>query len=349
MSWKPEDHADYTFSEYTQPSAQQEIDYADPRLYQTWPDSAEAPHFAPPASQHDAAPAFVYQPPTLNEYRGPASLEHYTADAGAAQHEVEQQEHTGTGISNRPKKGLAALGGVSTALILALKFGVAGISALISLAIYASLFGWAFGLGLVIQLFVHEMGHAIVMKLKGIPIGGMIFIPMLGAAVIMNRLPNNARDGAEVGIAGPIAGALAAAVCLLVALANPAAPGIWAALAYFGFFVNLLNLIPVVPLDGWRVTAALDRRLWIVGLVGLIGVQIWTWINGTSSLFLLILIILGLTQFWAQMRAPKTPEPPAYYAVPLHERILIGLAYFGLAAALAIGMSVAHGLIHTIP
>lgn len=349
MSWKPEEHTDYTFSEYAQPSEQPEIDYADPRLYQTWLANGEAPHFAPPAPQQYATPASVYQPPVMSEYRGPASLEQYTHDAGAAQREAAQNGHTGTGIGNRRKEGLAALGGVGTALVLALKFGLAGITALLSIAVYAALFGWAFGLGLVVLLFVHEMGHAVVMKLKGIPIGGMIFIPMLGAAVFMNRMPRNARDEAEVGIAGPIAGALASAVCLLIALANPGSPGVWAALAYFGFFINLFNLIPMVPLDGGRITAALDRRLWVVGLVALIGVQIWEWINGTSSIFLLIIIILSLTQFWARIRAPKTPESQTYYTVPLRERILVGLAYFGLAAALAIGMSVANGLIHTIP
>ena len=349
MSWKPEDHADYTFSEYTQPSEQQGLSYADPRLYQTWPESGEAPHFAPPASQQPAS-ASVYQLPTLGAYSGPANLENYTADAGAAQRETMQNGQTGTGIGNRRKEGLAAtLGGLGTALALALKFGLAGITALISIAVYATLFGWAFGFGLVVLLFLHEMGHAIVMKLKGIPIGGMVFIPMLGAAVFMNRMPRNAKDEAEVGIAGPIAGALASAFCLLIALASPETPGVWAALAYFGFFMNLFNLIPMVPLDGGRITAALDRRLWIVGLIVLIGVQIWEWINHTSSIFLLIIIVLLITQFWTRIRAPKTPESQAYYTVLLRERIIIGLAYFGLAATLAIGMSVAGGLMHMIP
>ena len=105
----------------------------------------------------------------------------------------------------------------------------------------------------------------------------------------------------------------------------------------------------MVPLDGGRITAALDRRLWIVGLVVLIGVQIWEWINHTSSIFLLIIIVLLITQFWTRIRAPKTPESQAYYTVLLRERIIIGLAYFGLAAALAIGMSVAGGMMHMIP
>lgn len=342
MSWKPENHADYTFSEYTQPSERNEINYADPRFYETRPESGEAPHFLPPTSQQQPAPVYAYQPTALSEYSGPASLEHYTTDAGAAQREAAQNGHAGT--ANQRKKGLASLGSLGVVLGLVIKFGIFGGTALLSVIVYAGLFGWAFGVGLVILLFVHEMGHAVVMKLKGIPIGGMIFIPMLGAAVFMNRMPANARGEAEVGIAGPIAGALASLVCLLVALSNPYAPGVWAALAYFGFLMNLFNLIPMIPLDGGRITAAIDRRMWIVGLLGLIAVEVWELINQTASIWLLIIIGFAIAQFWARRRVPNTPEAQAYYAVPLNERIIIGLAYFGLAAALAVGMSVAHGL-----
>src|SRR5207237_2339700 len=123
-----------------------------------------------------------------------------------------------------------------TFLLLFAKFGFAGITALISIAVYSLIFGWPFAIGLVALLFIHEMGHAVVMKLKGIPVGGMIFIPLLGAAVFMRRMPKNAKDEAEVGIAGPIAGAIAASVCLFLALQSPVR-SVWAPLAYFGFFM----------------------------------------------------------------------------------------------------------------
>lgn len=337
MSWNPENHADYAFSEYAQPSERNEVNYADPRFYQTQPESGDAPHSLPPSP-----PVYAYQP-IVSEYRDPSNLEHYTPDVGMAQREAAQNGRAES--ANPRKKGLAGLGGLGVALGLLIKFGLFGSTALLSVIVYAGLFGWEFGVGLVVLLFVHEMGHAVVMKLKGIPIGGMVFIPMLGAAVFMNRMPKNARGEAEVGIAGPIAGALASLVCLLVALGSPDAPGVWAALAYFGFLMNLFNLIPMVPLDGGRISAAIDRRMWIVGLVMLVGVYVWEWINGTNSIFLLLIIVIAATQFWSRSRAStSTPEAQAYYAVPLHERIVIALAYFGLAAALAFGMSVAHGL-----
>src|SRR5205807_3968416 len=133
--------------------------------------------------------------------------------------------------AGKKRKGLAGLGGIGASigalllklkgLAFLLKFGWAGFSALFSIAVYSLIFGWPFAVGLVALLFIHEMGHALVMKLKGIPIGGMIFIPLLGAAVIMRQMPKNARDEAEVGIAGPIAGALAASVCLALARIYP--------------------------------------------------------------------------------------------------------------------------------
>src|SRR5437588_8724669 len=153
------------------------------------------------------------------------------------------------------------------------------------------------------------MGHAVVMKMKGMPIGGMIFIPLLGAAVFMRQMPKNARDEAEVGIAGPIAGAIASSICLVLAQLSPHTHTIWAPLAYFGFFINLFNLIPIVPFDGGRVLAAIDRRLWIVGFIGLIGFQVWSFIQYHSiSPFLLFFIFIAGTQLWARRRAADTPE-----------------------------------------
>ncbi len=181
------------------------------------------------------------------------------------------------------------------------------------------------------------------MKLKGIPVGALIFIPMLGAAVTMRQMPQNARDEAEVGIAGPIAGAIAASFCLFMAK-MPGALSIWAALAYFGFFMNLFNLVPIVPFDGGRVLAAIDRRIWIIGFVGLLAFQIWEWLNGTFSPWLLFFIFMAATQLWSRRNIPDTPQAQAYYVVPVGTRIILSLLYFGLAAVLVLGMSISHAL-----
>ncbi|GCE12041.1 site-2 protease family protein [Tengunoibacter tsumagoiensis] len=293
--------------------------------------------------------------PLMQPYLGPQSLEGYTHDAGEVQRDSAREGHYQSG---KKRKRLAGLGGLGAAilgwlakfngLVLFAKFGMLGLSALISMAAYALISGWAFGIGLVVLLFIHEMGHAIVMKLKKIPIGGMIFIPLMGAMVTMKQMPQNAKDEAEVGIAGPIAGALASGVCLWIAQMHPSMPGGWAALAYFGFLMNLFNLVPIIPYDGGRVLAAIDRRVWIVGFLLLLGYQIWSWYHGNFSFWLLMFVVIAATQLWSRGLAPEEPEAQvdyhAYYDVPMRSRVILTVLYFSLASVLYLGMSIAHQL-----
>ena len=351
-------------------SSLKELDYADPLYYQhadqqvmpATPSMGGADPNRGDEYAYNSTYESPYAPTVVSAYSGPADMEDYTADVGAEQREAAQ---SGKIESGKRRKRLAGLGGLGTAIIAFLlkiktilfllfnlkwllvfgQVGLASISAIVSVFAYSFFFGWPFAIGLVALLFIHEMGHALVMKMKGIPVGGLIFVPMLGAAVFMKQMPKNAKDEAEVGIAGPIAGALAASVCLLLALQNPNAPSIWAPLAYFGFFMNLFNLMPIVPFDGGRVLAAIDRRIWIIGFLGLLAFEAWSWINGNFSAWLLFFIFMAGSQLWARRRVADTPETRAYYTVPMVERIVLSLVYFGLAAVLVLGMSMAHGLI----
>jgi Zn-dependent protease len=348
------------FSEYS--GNRGEVDYSHPDYYQPPAQPSSQPvqpldPYNPYSDDNSYVPTATdspYHVDQMQAYRGPASMEGYTVDAGIEQREAASRGRAEGG--KQRKRGLAGIGGAIVAafawllklkgFLFLLKFGWAGISALISIAIYAIFFGWPFAIGIVALLFIHEMGHALVMKLKGIPMGAMTFIPMLGAAVTMRQSPQNARDEAEVGIAGPIAGAIASSVCLAIAELHASAGtySIWAPLAYFGFFINLFNLIPIVPFDGGRVLAAIDKRVWIIGFVALLAFQIWTWIQGNFSPWLLLFVILAATQLWARGRTPDTPQAKAYYAVPVGTRIILSVLYFGLAAVLVLGMSTAHSI-----
>ena len=155
-----------------------------------------APH-EPYAAYGNGAQPYAYNQAELSEYRGPATVEGYTNDVGMEQRVAAERGSSETPAGGKRRRGLAGLGGIGAtigALLLKLqgfvflfKFGLAGITALISIAVYSFFLGWPFAIGLVALLFLHEMGHALVMKLKGIPVGGMIFIPMLGAAVTMRQ------------------------------------------------------------------------------------------------------------------------------------------------------------------
>ena len=330
-------------------------DYSHPDYYRqsslfAQPVPSLDPHMASPEETFVSSTT-PYTPEVMSAYRGPVEIDGYTADAGAEQRGAAAR---GKVESRKKRRGLAGIGATILgfgawllkfqSLAFLLKFGGAGITALISIAIYSTIFGWPFAVGLVSLLFVHEMGHALVMKLKGIPVGAMIFIPMMGAAVVMRQMPQNARDEAEVGIAGPIAGTIAASFCFFMAM-TPDASLVWAALAYFGFFINLFNLIPIVPFDGGRVLAAIDRRVWWLGFVGLLGFFIWSWLNGNFSIFLLLFIVVAAGQLWARRSQPDQPHVQAYYDVPVATRIVLSLVYFGLIAVLVLAMSAAHAML----
>jgi Zn-dependent protease len=125
---------------------------------------------------------------------------------------------------------------------------------------YALIWGWQFGLGVVLLIFFHEMGHWLEAKREGLNPSWPVFIPFLGAYVKYTR--GNPWQTTRVAIAGPILGGIAALACYAVAKSDGS--DLFLALAYFGFVINLFNLLPVSILDGgavWRST----RWLWYGG------------------------------------------------------------------------------------
>jgi Zn-dependent protease len=125
---------------------------------------------------------------------------------------------------------------------------------------YTLIWGWKFALGVVLLIFVHEMGHFLEAKREGLDPSWPVFIPFLGAYVKHTR--GNPWQTSRVAIAGPILGGVAGLVCYLIGRSNGS--DLFIALGYFGFVLNLFNLIPIGILDGgavWRST----RWLWIGG------------------------------------------------------------------------------------
>jgi Zn-dependent protease len=125
---------------------------------------------------------------------------------------------------------------------------------------YALIWGWQFGLGVVLLIFFHEMGHWLEAKREGLNPSWPVFIPFLGAYVRYTR--GNPWQTTRVAIAGPILGGVAALACYAVGKSQGS--DVFIALAYFGFVINLFNLLPVSILDGgavWRST----KWLWLGG------------------------------------------------------------------------------------
>ena len=142
-----------------------------------------------------------------------------------------------------------------------LLFGLSKLSTLstmlLSLGAYWALYGWWFGLGLVLSIYVHEMGHVYALRQFGIPATAPMFIPMLGAMVRMKHTVLGLKENARIGLAGPIWGTTAA-IAMFVFYAATDKPVI-GAIAHFGVWINLFNLIPVWQLDGARGVSALNR------------------------------------------------------------------------------------------
>src|SRR6185369_14380059 len=128
-----------------------------------------------------------------------------------------------------------------------LKFGkllTTGGTMLVSLIVYAFVYGWRYAAGFIALLFIHEMGHYLAARYKGLDVGAPTFIPF-------------------VGVGGPFLGTVGATCCYLLARSYEAD---WLlAVCYAGFFLNLFNLIPLSPFDGGRITAVLSPRIWLIG------------------------------------------------------------------------------------
>jgi Zn-dependent protease len=212
-------------------------------------------------------------------------------------------------------------------------------TALVSVAAYSLWFGWTFAIGFVVLLFVHEMGHVIQLRREGIKATAPMFVPFMGAFISAKSLGDNALAEARVGLAGPVLGTLGAGVCLAVGeLTNS---DLLRALAYIGFFLNLFNLLPVVPLDGGRAMAAMAPWMWFIGLGALVALLLIV-----PNPILLIIVVLGAYETYRRWQARKTRslQQAAYYRVSLRNRLLVGAVYVGLIVLLALGMDASHVL-----
>ena len=229
---------------------------------------------------------------------------------------------------------LAKFKAVALAIFKFKVFATSG-SMLVSVAAYSWIWGWKFAAGFVLLLLVHEMGHVLELRRQGVPASAPLFIPFLGAVVGMKQMPHDAWREAQVALAGPILGSVGAA-------------GVWAAgealdsdllvaLAFTGFFLNLFNLLPIVPLDGGRAMAAVHPALWALGLAGLVALAFWH-----PNPILIIILVLGGLELWRRWQARGTPEAAAYYRVRLWQRLAAGGTYLGLAAVLAVAMTLTH-------
>lgn len=224
------------------------------------------------------------------------------------------------------------------------KFGKVLLSAgsmLLTIGVYAQIYGWRFAAGFVGMIAIHELGHYVAARQRGLAVSLPAFIPFVGAWINLHQQPHDAETEAYVAYAGPFVGTLAAFAAYF--WGRHGGGELWIALAYAGFMLNLFNLIPVSPLDGGRITQVLSPRIWLLGAPMLVALFLWR-----PSPMLIVIGIMAFPSLIAAWRYdPNSPAAMAYRDVPAAARLEYAVLYLGLAAVLAMmSYEVHEGLVH---
>lgn len=210
------------------------------------------------------------------------------------------------------------------------KLATTGGTMLLSLAVYATIWGWPYAVGFIALLFAHEMGHYVAARRRGLNVGAPAFIPFVGAWINLKEQPRDVRTEAYVAVAGPLVGTVSAVAVYLW--------GRWTdstlllAIAYAGLFLNLFNLLPVSPLDGGRITAVISPRVWLIGAPVMLAMLFYR----PSPVLAIIAIIAFPQLIKAWKYDPKAPENLAYYGVPFQTKLEYGGLYLALTAYLSV-------------
>ncbi len=222
------------------------------------------------------------------------------------------------------------------------KLFTSGGTMLLSLLAYALVYGWRYAAGFVLLLLVHEMGHFLAARQRGLDVGLPTFIPFVGAWVELKDRPHDAETEAWVGLGGPLLGSLGALACYFAA--RQADSPLLLAVSYASFFLNLFNLIPLSPMDGGRITAVLSPRIWLLGAPVLLAVAWWR-----PSPMLILLAILAAPQVWKAITYKSdSEEARTYYAVSGATRVEYAFYYLGLTLFLAVMTHDVHELLSTM-
>jgi Zn-dependent protease len=266
-----------------------------------------------------------YQPPQQPSARRPAgSASRWRSAGGAA---------VAAGLLAAKFKGVLLLLSGLKVLAIAPGFLLSIGSIVASMWLYGVLFGWKLGIVIVLLVLVHEMGHWVVIRGYGGKVSLPYFIPGLAAFVAQKSPLASADQDAYAALAGPIVGTAASGCCWALGVA--AADPFWIAAAYIGFFLNLFNLIPVLPFDGGRVAAAIDPRLWIAGGAVFLGCLVAFHAFGALSILLLVMVAMATVP---RVRAlARGYVDPRIAALTPAVRGSLALAYFATLLVAGIG------------
>jgi Zn-dependent protease len=215
------------------------------------------------------------------------------------------------------------------------KFLITGGTMLLSIWFYAQRWGWKFAAGFVFSIFVHELGHVYMAWKKGVPISAPFFIPGFGAMIMQKRAAKTKWDEALIGIGGPIAGTVTGLVWLLIGILSN--HPFFFALAYTTFFLNIFNLLPIMPLDGGWVVRAISPKLFVIGIAGMVWLFVAGYIHNPFILMIVLLSVPGMIHSFRTRKELESPEEAS-----TSKKFLLGAGYLLLCIALLGLMEFSH-------
>ncbi|MBI2041918.1 MAG: hypothetical protein HYT20_02790 [Candidatus Nealsonbacteria bacterium] len=204
----------------------------------------------------------------------------------------------------------------------------------LSALVYAFFLGPWFSIGLVTMLFIHELGHIIAMKIKGMKTSLPVFIPMLGA-IIFSPPFKNKREEAFCGYGGPLLGGLSAAILFIFWWLMPDKSSTLSEtmlhVSYFAVFLNIFNLLPIRPIDGGRITQVIGGWFKYVGFAVLFVFTIYL-----QEPFILLIWILVLEDI-------KLKPKFRFYLGAILQITMMILMFFGFGRPANVGKYSRYG------
>ena len=203
----------------------------------------------------------------------------------------------------------------------AMQYAIAGGSFAVTIAAYATQYPLGVVTGFVGITLIHEVGHAVAIRAKGLRAGFMVFIPFIGGAVTLKDQPRSVFDDAIIGLAGPFFGTIASLAVLQVYkwTSDP----LYLLIAFLGFALNLINMVPIGMLDGGRISAAISKWMWVLG-GGLIVYKVFDQPNPLT----IIIAVLAAFQVYASIERERSD--PRFYEITGSQRAAIAILYFAL-------------------
>jgi Zn-dependent protease len=182
---------------------------------------------------------------------------------------------------------------------------------LVAFASFCYLWGFQFAAILAVVILLHELGHVLAMKLVGMEVKGIYLIPFFGGIAVPKSPYRTDFQTGFVCLMGP-GFSLVPTFAFLAAYQIIGGAILYDA-ALVSAIINLINLLPILPLDGGHVVksilTAVNRRLAnIAALIGCAAGVFLAWRYETYILGVLVLLVAGGLLFPGKDKDQKEPE-----------------------------------------